>query len=504
MEGSAAPILCCRGITKRFGTVVACDRVDFDLWPGEVHAIIGENGAGKSTLMNVLYGMLAPDAGTIAVDGCAVRFSTCSDAIRAGIGMVFQHYLLVERFSVAENVLLGREPVRWGLLDRNSAALAVRRVSETYHFQLSPEASVEELGVGARQQVELLKALGRDPRIVILDEPTASLSPQEIDGLFEVIGRMRDDGRSVIFITHKLNEVMRVSDRITVLRRGKVAGALRTAEASAERLASLMIGEQPPPSHPSQRRELGDTILRVDCLSARADNGTHALDGVTVSVRAGEMVGVAGVEGNGQLELAETLYGLRPCTQGSIALAGVDLTRASLKARRRAGMRYIPADRQREGLILDFAAPENILLGNEEWMRRNVRVDMQAAASKAAEIAAALRIHRYSGGTPMRSYSGGTQQKFLVGREAEKTAVVVIAFAPTRGVDIGASALIYERFRDLCARGACLLLISYDLDEIKLLSDRIIVLSKGRIAGDLRPEEADDQTLGKLMGGTAA
>ncbi len=505
MSGEPTPLLRCRGVSKRFGSLVANDQIDFDVRSGEVHAIVGENGAGKSTFMNLLYGVLQPDSGTIEVRGNRVRFANCADAMRAGIGMVFQHYLLVERFTVAENVLLGRERTARGFLDQRAASKVVREIAARYRFLIEPDARVESLGVGARQQVELLKVLERDPQIVILDEPTASLSPLEIDGLFEMIRRMRSQGRAVIFITHKLKEVMAISDRVTVLRRGQVVGKLDRADASEAILGSLMVGRDVPPQMtPVGPKSSSQPVLLVRNIVVQTDAGRPAVSEISLEVKSGEVVGIAGVEGNGQVEFAEALYGMRACLSGSIVLDGADVTHVGSVARRRGGLRYISPDRQREGLVLDFDAPENMLVGNERLMRRGMVVDLAAARAQADTIARSFRIPGYTPGAPMRSYSGGTQQKFLVGREIESGARAVIAFAPTRGVDIGAAESIYEHFKRLQAGGACILLISYDLDEIRSLANRIVVFSKGCIVGELRTSQADDATLGRLMGGSAA
>jgi general nucleoside transport system ATP-binding protein len=498
-------LLRCRGITKRFGRLTANNSIDFDLRAGEVHAIVGENGAGKSTFMNVLYGVLQPDAGYIELDGRRMHFTSCADAIRAGIGMVFQHYLLVERFTVAENVMLGRERTTGGFVDRTRENEAVRAMAAAYRFTVDPEARVEQLGVGARQQVELLKVLERDPRIVILDEPTASLSPLEIEGLFDVVRRMRSQGRAIIFITHKLKEVIEISDRVTVLRRGKVVDRMQTSNASETLLGSLMIGEELPSTiPPPELLTPSPVVLQVDNLVVRGDLGRHLVDNVSLEVRAGEVVGVAGVEGNGQVEFIEALYGLRACSSGAIELRGIDVTQASTVKRRRGGLRYIPPDRQREGLVLDFDAGENVLVGNERLMRRGILVDLTAAQSRAEAIVGRFKIPGYSRQLPLRSYSGGTQQKFLVGRELDETAKAIIAFSPTRGVDIGAAHIIYRQFRQLQAAGACIILISYDLDEIRMLASRIVVFGNGRIVGQLKTAQADDIALGRLMGGSAA
>jgi general nucleoside transport system ATP-binding protein len=507
-EGPLPVALSCRAITKRFGSVIANDDIDFDVRAGEIHGLIGENGAGKSTLMSVLYGVFPPDGGQIALGGRMVRFASCADAMRAGIGMVFQHYLLVERFSVAENIQLGREQAPFGFLDRPAALAAVREISQRYRFAIDPAAPVETLGVSARQQVELLKVLERDPQIVILDEPTAALSPLETQGHFDIMRHLRDDGRAVVFITHKLKEVMELCDRITVLRRGRVVGTTDRARASQASLGGMMVAEDVLPVQEMRQRPDRATIdrsTRPVVLEVRdltlAGTTEMAATGVHLSCRAGEIVAIAGVEGNGQLELAESIYGMTIARRGTVWLDGIDVTRATLQVRRAAGLHYIPPDRQRDGLLLDFDAVENALLGDIGGDSRGFLVDRAAGRSRADAVAFDLAIHDYDPTAPMRRYSGGTQQKFLVGREARPGVRALIAFAPTRGVDVGAAQRINARLRALQTQGACILLISYDLDEIRALADRILVIYRGVFVGDLTAGDADDATLGRLMGG---
>jgi ABC-type uncharacterized transport system ATPase subunit len=504
-EPAAVPLVRCHGITKRFGRLVANDHIDFDVHAGEVHAVVGENGAGKTTFMSILYGLLVPDEGQVDIAGRHVRFSSCADAMRAGIGMVFQHFLLVERFSVTHNVLLGREPAHNGFLRDAEARAEVLRAAREYGFDLDPDTPVEHLGVGARQQVELLKVLGRHPRIVILDEPTAALSPVEVEGLFGVIRRLRQAGTAVIFISHRLREVLAISDRITVLRRGKVVGRLARAEATPELLGALMVGDSlARPQDAPATDHTGEPLVRIQDLTVRGDGGRTGVVEMSLTCRAGEIVGVAGVEGNGQLEFAEALCGTRPVYAGRLWLAGWEFTRAGHDQRRRAGIRYVPPDRQREGLVVDFDAPDNMLLGNQRRLRRGLVLDLAAAARRARDVARAFGVTTYAPRLPMRAYSGGTQQKFLVGRETDDGTRLLVAFAPTRGVDIGAARSIYDRLRALRAGGACVIVISYDLDELRELADRIVVLYGGRIAGDMPAAQADDARLGHLMGGSAA
>jgi ABC-type uncharacterized transport system ATPase subunit len=496
--------LAARGITKRFGDLLAVDRVDFDVRAGEVHALIGENGAGKSTLMSVLYGLHRPDGGTIELDGREIRFASCADAMRAGIGMVFQHFLLIDRFTVAENVLLGREPSRGGFLNTGAAQAEVAALAQTYRFSLDPAARVETLNVGGRQQVELLKVLERDARIVILDEPTAALSPAEAEALFAVIRRMRDEGRAVVLIAHKLKEVLAVADRITVLRQGTVTGSLPIERANANTLATMMVGRAIDlDAREPRRTTAGEIAISIRGLCVARDDRAPAVRDLDLDVRAGEILGVAGVEGNGQLEFAEALYGLRPVSAGRIVLDGDDITARPTSVRRAAGMRYVPADRQREGLVLDFDTAENALLGDQRRTRRGAVVNLQLARERADAINDRYAMAGYDPGRRAAEYSGGTQQKLIVGREMTDEARILICAAPTRGVDIGAASTIHRRLRDVRDRGTCVVLVSYDLDEIRALSDRIVVFSEGRISGSVAPEAADDVTIGKLMTGAA-
>jgi len=500
-----APALAGHGITKRFGPVVANDAVDFDVRFGEVHALIGENGAGKSTLMGVLYGLLRPDAGSIEVRGQTVRFGSCADAMRAGIGMVFQHFLLVERFTVAQNVLLGREPSASGFVRDRAAEDEVGRIAERYRFGIPPGARVDDLGIGARQQVELLKVLERDAKIVILDEPTAALSPAETLALFDVVRRLRDEGRAIVLIAHKLKEVLALADRITVLRHGRVVGSVDRAHADESTLATLMVGRDVDidARKPRDTRE-GEIALRVQELRVARDDGAPAVRGIDLEAKSGEIVGIAGVEGNGQLEFAEALYGLRPIESGSIEWAGRDIAKLAPARRRELGFRYVPADRQREGLVLDFDTSENALLGDQRRLARGALIDKRRARERADAIASEYQLAGYAASAPARSYSGGTQQKLIVGREVTPDAKLVLAVAPTRGVDVGATAAIHDRLRAVRDAGACIILISYDLDEIRALSDRIVVFSAGRVAGTLAPQDASDAALGRLMGGVGA
>ncbi|MDQ2816686.1 MAG: ABC transporter ATP-binding protein [Candidatus Eremiobacteraeota bacterium] len=503
-DAGASPALAARGVTKRFGALVANDGVDFDVRPAEVHALIGENGAGKSTLMSILYGLIQPDAGALSVAGQMVRFRSCVDAMRSGIGMVFQHFLLVERFSVAQNVMLGREPARRGLIDSSQAETEVAGVARRYGFTLNPKTPVEELGIGARQQVELLKVLERDARVLILDEPTAALSPQEATALFDVIATLRAEGRAVILIAHKLKEVLAVADRITVLRRGKVVGSVPKAQADEKQLGNLMVGRPIDVDARIPRQTApGKAVLTVTGLDVGPAGGS-GLRGFSLEGRSAEIVGIAGVEGSGQSELAEALYGLRMPSAGKIVFDGRDITAAGSAQRRALGLRYIPPDRQREGLVLDFSTAENVLLGDQRRLSRGGVIPAGRARERADRVARDYAVAGYNAAAPARDYSGGNQQKLIVGRELSAQARLLIVCAPTRGLDIGAAAAIRDRLRAARDAGACVVLVSYDLDELRALSDRIVVLCGGAAVGELAPDNADDGMLGMLMGGVAA
>ena len=491
MNVGATPLIAARGVVKRFGSLTALEGVDFSLHPGEVHALVGENGAGKSTLMRILYGLLAPDAGdVIRSDGAAV-------------GMVFQHYQLIERFTVAENVMLGRERTRGGLLDEAAMNDEVRATAARYGFDVDPRERVDRLGVGARQRVELLKALEREANVVIFDEPTAALSPDEAQSLFQVIARFKREGRAVAFVSHKLREVLDVADRITILRRGRVAGATKARDADVSTLAEMMIGRRlAAATQPRHAASTAAPVLQTRGLVAVRDDGAPAFADVNLAARAGEIVGIAGVEGNGQFEFAECVYGLRRARAGKITFDGTDVTLVPPTARRRAGMRYVPPDAGLEGLVGDFTPAENVLLGDQR-AQPGMGLDLSGAHERAEALSTEYALRGYAPTARVGTFSGGTQQKLVVGRELAQGARLVIAFLPTRGVDIGAAETIHRRLREVRDAGAAVLLISYDLDEIRMLSDRVIVFAGGCIAGEL-PPDASDREIGKLMGGVTA
>ncbi|MFJ1756750.1 ABC transporter ATP-binding protein [Kitasatospora sp. NPDC088134] len=504
--GTATPAVALRGITKRFPGVVANHDIDITVRRGTVHALMGENGAGKSTLMKILYGMQKPDEGTIAVDGELVEFSTPADAIARGIGMVHQHFMLADNFTVWENIVLGGEKL-YGI---GAAAKAkIRELSDQYGLGIKPDALVEDLGVADRQRVEILKVLYRGARILILDEPTAVLVPQEVDALFDNLRELKAEGVTVIFISHKLHEVLSVADAISVIRRGTTVGDADPATVTARQLAELMVGAELP-SPESRESTVTDTeMLRVEGLRiAKPDaEGVErvVLDDVSLRIRKGEILGIAGVEGNGQAELVEAVMGMLPLDAGTVVLDGADLTGALTRARREAGIGYIPEDRHRHGLLLEAPLWENRILGHvtERPNSKGVLLDPAGARADTLRI-----VEEYDVRTPgievtAASLSGGNQQKLIIGREMSHAPKLLIASHPTRGVDVGAQAQIWEQIRSAQREGLAVLLISADLDELIGLSDTIRVIYRGRLVADADPATVTAEDLGTAMTGAA-
>jgi general nucleoside transport system ATP-binding protein len=493
-----------RGITKRFGSLVANDGIDLSVVAGQVHALLGENGAGKTTLMNVLYGLTQPDEGEILLDGKAVRFHSPKDAIAAGIGMVHQHFMLVPVFTVAENVTLGIEGAnRVGLLDRRKTRRDVRALSQRYGLEINPDALVEDLPVGIQQRVEIVKALVREATVLILDEPTAVLTPAETQDLFRIIRQLKDGGTSVVFISHKLKEVQAIADTITVLRRGKVVGN-RPPGTTEDELALLMVGRDVQLRVSKDTAKPGDVVLDVADLTVADLAGTVHVNGMSFQVRAGEILGVAGVQGNGQTELCEALMGLRPTAAGEVRLNGRDLTRATPAQRLDAGIAYVPEDRQEDGLIGDFSVADNMVLDQYDKppFASGITLKLGAIAANAAERVKEFDVRTTSTDTPVSTLSGGNQQKVILARELAHEHKVLIASQPTRGLDVGSIEFVHRRIVEQRDKGVAVLIVSSELDEIYALADRIAVMYEGKITG-IRPPAVPVEELGRLMAGGA-
>jgi ABC-type uncharacterized transport system ATPase subunit len=490
------PVLELRGITKQFPGVLANDHIDFDLRRGEVHALLGENGAGKSTLMSILYGLYTADSGEILMNGKPVTISSPKDAINLGIGMVHQHFMLIPVMTVTENIVLANEPVHAGvLLDEDAAEQRVEEVARTFKFAVDPHARVESITVGQQQRVEIMKALYRNADIVILDEPTAVLTPQEAQELFEILRTLTREGISIIFITHKLNEVLEIADRITVLRRGKKVQTIPREGATEEGLARAMVGrevllrvEKPPAN-------AGEVLLRVEDLQVRDDRGLEAVRGVSFDVRAGEIVGIAGVDGNGQSELIDALTGLRSVASGSITVPEQDLTRATARETLDAGIGHIPEDRHRRGLVLDFNLAENLVLHDyrKQPFSRLGWINPRGWFRWAAGLLSEFDVRGGGPTTRGGSLSGGNQQKVVIAREVSRDPSVLIAAQPTRGLDVGAIEFVHRRLVEQRDARKAVLLVSLELEEILSLSDRILVLYEGRIVAEFPPDVSEEE-----------
>jgi simple sugar transport system ATP-binding protein len=491
-----------RGITKRFGALVANDHIDLTVEPGQIHALLGENGAGKTTLMNVLYGLTRPDDGEILIDGRPVVFPGPPDAIAAGIGMVHQHFMLVPVFTVAENVTLGVERTGpLGVLDRRRARRDVQQISNEYGLEVDPDAYVENLPVGVQQRVEIIKALFREANVLILDEPTAVLTPGEIDDLFNVMRSLKASGRSIVFITHKLKEVQQMADTITVIRLGRVIGSIEPT-ASDDELATMMVGRQVHLIPDKTTAQPGEAILEVRDLHVADDLGRHAVRGLSFEVKAGEILGIAGVQGNGQTELCEALMGLRPVESGTINIGGKDLTGARTREMIHAGVGYVPEDRQKAGLVEKFSLAENLALDvyDRAPYSRGLALHLDTIESTAKEQVRQFDVRTESVDAPASSLSGGNQQKVVVARELSRSLQLLIAAQPTRGLDVGSIEFVHGRIVEERDAGTAVLLVSSELDEVIGLSDRIAVMYEGGIAG-YRPPTATRQELGLLMAG---
>ena len=493
-----------RNITKRFPGVIANDRVNFKLAKGEIHALLGENGAGKSTLMNVIYGLYSPEEGEFFVDGKPAEIKNPHDAIASGIGMVHQHFMLVPVFSVAENIILGSEVTRGPSLDLRTARQEIRELSQEYGLDVDPRAIVEDLPVGIQQRVEIVKALYRRAKILVLDEPTAVLTPQEVEGLFRVMRTLTERGVSIIFITHKLKEVLAISDSITVMRRGQVVGSTTPSETDEHGLAAMMVGREVLFEVEKEPATPAEVVLEVRDLSVNDERDIETVSSVSFEVRSGEILGIAGVQGNGQTELAEALTGLRSVVSGSICLDGEDIPLENPRKLTEVGVSHIPEDRQKHGLVLPYSIADNMVLSSyykEPFAIRGQR-DFQAVLNNSIELVEQFDVRTPSPEVPAGNLSGGNQQKVIVARELSRPVKLLIANQPTRGLDVGSIEYIHKQIIKERDAGAAVLLISAELDEIKSLADRIAVMFHGKIVAIVGVDEISKSELGLLMAGS--
>jgi simple sugar transport system ATP-binding protein len=501
----STPKLAMRGIVKYFGSFLANDHVDLTVVPGDIHAVVGENGAGKTTLMNILYGLIHPDEGEIVIDGQLAHIRGPRDAIAAGVGMVHQHFQLVRVMTVAENVVLGQEPGRVQL-DMRRAVNDVRSLVERFGLVVEPTARIDTLPVGLQQRVEILKILYRGSNLLVFDEPTAVLTPQETDELFEILRGLVAGGKTIILITHKLNEVMAVSQQVTVLRQGRVEGVLETARTSPPEIARLMVGREVLLRVERDAPHFGEVSLELRGVQAHSDRGLPALEDVRLQVRSGEILGIAGVSGNGQLELAEVVAGLRHVTGGQVLIGGRDVTTEPPAERRANGLAYIPEDRRVDGLVLPFPVRDNLILGSQERapFRHGWQLDNQAISRRAGDLIERFDIRPPRPDALLSALSGGNQQKVVVARELADQPKVLVAAEPSRGLDVGATEFIHQQLVAQRDEGLAILLISSELDEIFSLSDTIAVIYRGRILEVMPSASADRERIGLLMAGGMA
>ncbi|MEY4291609.1 MAG: hypothetical protein RL130_1551 [Actinomycetota bacterium] len=491
-----------RGITKRFGSLTANDAIDLAVGNGEIHAILGENGAGKSTLMNVVYGLLQPDEGTISVDGKVITINSPLDALAAGIGMVHQHFMLIPVFTVAENIVLGHEKTkRLGILDLESARKEIMRVSAEFNFEIDPDALVEDLPVGLQQRVEIIRALIYDAKVLILDEPTAVLTPQETDELLRNMKKLKEKGTSIVFITHKLREVKESADKITIIRRGKVVGTASPI-ASQEELASLMVGRPVSLDVEKKPVTLGSVTLSVQDLTISDHTGRNLVRNVSFDVRAGEILAVAGVQGNGQSELAEAIVGLQEHVTGKIELEGRDITRSSVRDALHAGIAFVPESREEDGLIGSFSIEENLILDLHDLppYAKGPVISQSTVSAEAAKLVKEFDIRTQSAKDSASSLSGGNKQKVVLARELSRPVKLVVASQPTRGLDVGSIEFVHERIIAERDAGRAVLLFSTELDEVSALADRIAVMYRGEFIA-IVPADTSREELGLLMAG---
>ena len=496
-----------KGITKRFGALVANDSIDLVVESGEIHSLLGENGAGKSTLMNVLYGLYQADEGQILLDGKVAKFSGPGDAMAAGIGMVHQHFMLIPVFTVAENVALGHEPTnKLGVLDLEAARALVRKISDRFGFDVDPDALVEDLPVGVQQRVEIIKSLARDAKVLVLDEPTAVLTPQETDELMEIMRGLAKSGTSIVFITHKLREVKAVADKITVIRQGRVVGEAQPS-AETKELASMMVGRDVGLTVEKKSAAPGKVVLNVNDLSVLDDRDQRAVDHISFEVRAGEILAIAGVQGNGQTELAEAILGLRALhsENGDISISGSSVRSKSVRTILEKGVGYVPEDRQKNGLISEFSIAENLMLNGSftKPFANGLGIAFATRNRIADDLVKEFDVRTTSAQTPAGKLSGGNQQKVVLARELSREVELLVVSQPTRGVDVGSVEFIHERLVEERNSGKAVLLISTELDEVLALADRIAVMYRGKIVG-IVDANTDRAKLGQMMAGVAA
>ena len=492
-----------REVTKRFGSFTANDKISVTVEPGQIHCLLGENGAGKSTLMNVLFGLLHPDEGQVLIDGQPVAFSNSGDAVRAGIGMVHQHFMLVPVFTVAENVVLGFEPTKsFNRLDHAKADDSIRQASARFGLAVDPDSVVEDLPIGIQQRVEILKALNHNAELLILDEPTAVLTPQEIDALMEIMRSLKAAGKSILFISHKLREVREISDVITVIRQGRVVGTAQPTDSEAQ-LASLMVGREVILTVEKEVRTPGNTVMEIRELVVRDDRGLPVVNGVSLDVRAGEIVALAGIQGNGQTELVEAIAGVRRVESGTITVAGRDLTNASPREILDAGLSHVPEDRQRDGLVLSMSVADNLVLNTprrEPFASHGTR-RLSQVRDNAVERIKDFDIRTESPFSLVSSLSGGNQQKVIVARELSRPITVLVASQPTRGLDVGSIEYVHRQMVRERDEGNAVLVVSSELDEVLALGDRVAVMHQGQITGIVAPTTSRE-TIGLLMTGS--